>query len=352
MTLVLDTSDLVAGEPGAVRSLRTVVPDVAGSYAIPCIQSSRDLTVRIEFATPAAVAAGVGLFAGSGEALVREALPAAPEVEFTDLAPGEYAVDLRLFGGNGEVLACGRFERIGVGTVLCALGDSLTEGYHGHGFWRDDLTLAAACFPGGAVSRDGRNFPQYAPTTARHKPEVNCFQSWLTRLNDVLAEAWGEPVFLANEGWGGYTTGHYLAMMRSNQGGWRDRMRLLAPTVWLIHLGVNDERQKVPPAAFVANLLAMVELLQADFGAVPEAIYLARPSYDYAPGAAASLRRYCDCIDRLVAERGLRAGPDFFAAFAADRRRWYGDDPVHPGPEGMDLMADLWCGTLADRRTP
>lgn len=352
MTLVLATSDLVAGEPGAVRSLRTVVPDVAGSYAIPCIQSSRDLTVRVEFATPGVVAAEVALVAGSGEALVRTATPAAPEVEFAGLAPGEYAVDLSLLGGDGAVLARSRFERIGIGTVLCAVGDSLTEGYLGHGFWRDDLELAAASFPVRAVSRDGRNFPQYAPTTARHKPEVNCFQSWLTRLNDVLAASWREPVFLANEGMGGYTTGHYLAMMRNNQGGWRDRMRLLEPTVWLIHLGVNDERQMVSPAIFGANLRVIVELLQTDFGAVSDAIYLARPSYDYAPGAAAILRQYCDCIDALVAERNLRAGPDFFAVFAGDRERWYGSDPVHPGPEGMDYMADLWHGILAKRRTP
>lgn len=352
MTLVLATSDLVAGEPGTVHFLRTVVPDVAGSYAIPCIQSSRDLAVRVEFATPGVVAAEVALVGGSGGVLVRTATPAAPAVEFPGLPPGEYAVDLRLSGGDGTVLARGRFERVGIGTVLGAVGDSLTEGYLGHGFWRDDLELTAACFPVSAVSRDGRNYPQYAPTTARHKPGVNCFQSWLTRLNDVLAASWRQPVFLANEGMGGYTTGHYLAMMRNNQGGWRDRMRLLGPTVWLIHLGVNDERQKVPPAIFGANLRAMVELLQTDFGAVPEAIYLARPSYDYAPGAAAILRQYCDCIDALVAERNLRAGPDFFAVFAGDRERWYGSDPVHPGPEGMDLMADLWHGILAERRTP
>jgi lysophospholipase L1-like esterase len=352
MTLVLATSELVAGEPGSVRPLRTVVPDVVGSYSIPCIQSSRDLTVRVEFVTPGVVAAEVSLVAASGRTQVRQVSPAAPEVEFLDLAPSEYAVELCLFGSNGEALACGRFASVGIGTVLCAIGDSLTEGYLGHGFWRHDLELTAASFPDSAVSRDGRNFPQYAPTTSRHKPDVNCFQSWLTRLNDILAESWGEPVFLANEGWGAYTTGHYLAMMRNNQGGWRDRMRLLKPTVWLIHLGVNDERQKIPAAVLGANLLAMVELLQADFGAVPEAIHIARPSYDYAPGAAAILQQYCECIDALVAERTLRPGPDFFAVFAGDRERWYGSDPVHPGPEGMDLMADLWCARLAQGRTP
>ena len=135
--------------------------------------------------------------------------------------------------------------------------------------------------------------------------------------------------------------------MRTNQGGWRDRMRLLRPNVWLIHLGVNDDRQQAEPRTVGANLRGMVDILCSEFGATPDSIYIARPSYDYAPGAAELLRQYCRQIDALVADLGLRPGPDFFAAFSRDRERWYGSDPVHPGPEGMDWMADLWLDALA-----
>ncbi len=63
----------------------------------------------------------------------------------------------------------------GTGTVIAALGDSITEGYWGERFWRDLLDLTADLFPPDSVSRDGRNFPQYAPTAKRHAPTVNCF---------------------------------------------------------------------------------------------------------------------------------------------------------------------------------
>ncbi len=234
----------------------------------------------------------------------------------------------------------------GAGTVIAALGDSITEGYWGERFWRDSLDLTADMFPPESVSRDGRNFPQYAPTAKHHAPTVNCFTSWMPRLNDLLSEQWRRPVFIANEGWGGITTGGYLDMMRRDVG-WQDRMRLLKPSVWLIHLGVNDERAKVPADAFSANMRAIVDILRADYLADTSQIYLAYPSYDYAPGAEDFLRSYLVEIDRMVAGLGVRKGPDFFEAFSKDRAQWYGEDPVHPGPEGVERMAELWANTLA-----
>ena len=351
----------MAKNPGNARSIGASgphwlrVPDARGSYTIPHIQSERDLHVGIDFAAlpAAAVSATVALRReGGGETRRARVARGMPTADFAALPAGEYALDAVATDGAGaEVWQVGcRAETggpIGIGSILAALGDSLTEGYLGHGFWRDDLDLSAASFPAAAVSRDRRNFPQFAPTTHRHLPSVNCFQSWLTRLNDRLSEAWRQPVFLANEGWGGYTTGQYLEMMRSNRDGWRDRMERLRPNVWLIHLGVNDDRQQATPETVEDNLRGMVEILRSEFGAAPGSIYLARPSYDYAPGAADLLRRYCARIDALVADLGLRPGPDFFAAFSRDRERWYGSDPVHPGPEGMDWMADLWLEALA-----
>ncbi len=326
---------------------RRRIPDLQGGYTIPYLQSDRQLTVLVPFADSATGRARATLTGANGFMDGRLATAEQPTVHFADLATGTYALRLDYLGAAGAVAASVTWTDIGVGAILAALGDSLTEGYHGHGFWRDSLELSAADFPAAAVSRDGRNFPQFAPTSARHKPTVNCFQSWLPRLNDGLSQAWRQPVFIANEGWGGYTSGHYLEMMRTNQDGWRDRLRLLQPNVWLIHLGVNDERQQVAPDTFAANLEAIVDLLVDEFAAAPEAIYLARPSYDYHPGAEALLRQYIDRLDALVHDRGLRAGPDFFAAFATDRQRWYGSDPVHPGPDGMDQMADLWLAALA-----
>ena len=325
------------------------VSDVQGSYTIPYIQSHRDLSFRVDFkALPQGASRATIVISCDGEDVRRGVVTvSSPHVLFSCLAPGEYTVSVTVVDCAGETQQHFGYSRIGIGTVVAALGDSLTEGYHGHGFWRQILDLCADDFPASAVSVDGRNFPQFSPTTHIHRPSVNCFQSWMTRLNNLLSEAWKVPVFVANEGWGGYTSADYLTMMEQNCDGWCDRVRQLSPAVWLIHLGVNDERHGVSGGEFETNLRGIVKLLLGEFGAAPENIYLARPSYDYFPGAAAVLRTYIAQIEAVVESLGVQAGPDFFATFSQDRETWYGDDPVHPGPEGMDLMADLWAERLS-----
>ena len=322
------------------------VKDVKGSYTIPVIQSADAIEPSIEIHDAETCAVRAALL-GKDKAGKAEATRDTPRLRFAGLAPGEYMLELTGVDEAGKNLWTRRVGPIGIGYVLAALGDSLTEGYFGAMFHRDDLNLSAEDFPRESVSRDQRNFPRYAPTAHGHTPQFNCFQSWMPRLNDGLTAAWQQPVFIANEGWGGYTTGNYLDMMRGNYAGWGDRMRLLKPSIWLIHLGVNDERHNVSAHAFAHNLRAIVHVLRSDYGAQADAIYIAYPSHDYAPGASAALRGYIARIDEIVDELGLRHGPDFFKAFAMDRAKWYGADPVHPGPEGMDYMADLWLRILA-----
>jgi len=334
-----------ASAPAQVEALISV-KDIKGTYTIPYIQSDRELRVNIDFSAPEAVSATLRLEGPKFHAEKTVKNDSQPVV-FSELPPGEFQLAVEWRDGPGASVAKTVYTRIGVGTVLCAIGDSLTEGYHGQGFMRENLDLKAADFPADAVSKDGRNFPQFSPTTAVHKPGVNCFQSWMTSLNDRLAESRKMPVFIANEGWGGFASANYLAAMRFNSGGWQDRMRLLKPSVWLIHLGVNDERQKVSAAEFAANMRAIVGILRANYQADPSQIYLAYPSYDYAGGAEEVLRSYIVEIDRMIAELGVRKGPDFFEAFSKDKTKWYGDDPVHPGVEGVELMAELWDKTLA-----
>ena len=338
IALALGPSLLRAGEeqPYLLR-----IEDAKGSYSIPFIQSDRTLEVRVDFQDAAATAAAVRLLRAGQSVAEHPVSPAAPVAKFPDLAPGEYALDIQVTDRAGKELYRIRHNRIGIGTVLAAIGDSITEGYHGHGFWRDDLELRAEHFPPAAVSHDGRNFPQFAPTTAWHKPDINCFQSWMTDLNNSLTDTWKQPVYIANEGWGGITTGAYLQMMRADAG-WQTRMKRLAPRLWLIHLGVNDERAKVPAATVSANLNAIVDLLIKEYQAASERILVCRPCYDYADGAKEILQTYIAEIDRLVAARGLRLGPDFFAAYATEKERWYGADPVHPNIEGVEYMARLW----------
>jgi lysophospholipase L1-like esterase len=282
-----------------------------------------------------------------GKALARQsATRSRPLVGFVDLSPGEYTLQCRGLDADSHERSRVNYDRIGIGVVIAALGDSITEGYLGHGFKRKDLNLSADRFPPESVSKDGRNFPQFAPTTTQYLPNVNCFESWMTALNDRLAATWRQPVFIANEGWGGITTGRYLAMMRQDAG-WKKRMRRVQPQLWLIHLGVNDERAHLGAAEVRANLAGMVDELVKNYQAKPAHIFLAAPCYDYFPGAAEILAVYAREIAGLIEQRGLGRGPDFYAAYAQDKRRWYGSDPVHPNVDGMVRMAELWRRALA-----
>lgn len=333
--------------PGASlrNALTLTVPDTKGRYTIPYIQSLPTVSLQLGFGATGPRRCQVRLWLQETVQGTVTATPACPRVQFHELSPGEYMVELTALDDDGTAVGVARYERVGLGTVLCAIGDSITEGYHGVAFWRDDLDLRGEAFPAPAVSRDGRNFPQHAPTTAQHRPEVNCFQSWMTDLNDLLTERWEQPVFIANEGWGGITSGGYLQLMQTDRG-WQDRMGRLRPTVWLIHLGVNDERTGVSPAEFAAHIEAIADLLIDEYGAQPGRLMVARPCYDYAVGCAEAERAYIGELDRLIARRQLRHGPDFYAAYAVDQAQWYGDDPVHPNVEGMAYMARLWAEAL------
>lgn len=343
VTCLITVSAVHAGAEDTIAIM--TVEDIAGSYTIPYIQSDRTLKVNVDFSNSPATSAKLTL-RGPKVELVKEVTRLSPQVVFSNIPTGELTLVVVWLkpggGGSGENV----YKRIGVGSVVAAIGDSLTEGYHGHGFKRQNLNLKHSDFPLEAVSKDGRNFPQFSPTTAYHKPTVNCFQSWMTELNDKLSKAWQMPVFIANEGWGGYTSASYLAMMRDNKGGWSDRMNFLRPNVWLIHLGVNDERHKVSAADFAKNMRAIIKILLDKYNALPSRIYIAYPSYDYAPGAEPVLRSYITEIDKIISELKLRKGPDFFSTFAKDKKRWYGTDPVHPGIEGISLMAELWADIL------
>jgi lysophospholipase L1-like esterase len=326
---------------GDTPTVYLTIEDVQGTYTLPYLQSDRDLNVRFHFADSEVAGAHVVLRLHDKVVGEKDASPPEFRVDFPGLSCGEYAMEVTGVDKEGRSVCQASYGRIGIGVVMAALGDSITEGYYGRGFWKDDLRLRADQFPADAVSRDGRNFPQFAPTTHEHLPSVNCFESWMTQLNDRMSQAWDVPVFIANEGWGGITSEGYLRLMR-NDAGWQKRMRALRPQLWMIHLGVNDERAKAPPETFAATMEGIVALLIEAHGAQPDHILLAKPCYDYFEGAPEILAAYCKEIDGLVARRGLRSGADFFAGYAADQKRWYGEDPVHPNVEGMQRMAQLW----------
>jgi lysophospholipase L1-like esterase len=323
-------------------TLFLTVPDVVGSYTIPYIQSSRNLPVAADFSGTKLAQVSLTLSGPSGKVGEQALTVSQPRASFSNLPPGEYELSAVGFDGEGNELERMKVGRIGVGLIGAAIGDSLTEGYFSPGWMMPQgADLSAGDFPAEVVSKDRRNFPQYAPTTHTHKPDINTFASWMPRLNDLLSASLGKPVFIANEGWGGYTAGNYLKLMQTDEN-WQRRMALLAPTMWLIHLGVNDERAAAPAEDFERNLSAIVEMLISRYFASPKDIFIARPSFDYAPKAKEQLQGYCERIEKIIARFGLSRGPDFFDAFSRGRQYWYGKDPVHPTAQRMSDMGDMW----------
>jgi hypothetical protein len=320
------------------------VPGVQEGYTIPYIQSAPDLDISADFSAPAISSVKLCLSAGGQGTWEGTLRPGRASITLKDLPPGEYSLSARASDRSGAQRFELRRGRIGIGTIFAALGDSITEGYYGWSFAKTG-NLLGGDFPPDAVSRDGRNFPQLGPTTLGNCSQWKCMQSWMTDLNDLLSAALARPVFIANEGWGGYKTSDYLKLMRE-EGNWQQRMAFLKPSAWLIHLGVNDERAFRSAEEVAKDLEAIIDLLCNRYQARPEAIFLAKPCYDFAQGAAAILSSYCRVIDDVIGRHGLSRGPDFFDAYSRDRQRLYGDDPVHPNVEGMKLMAWLWAQAI------
>lgn len=152
-------------------TLFLTVPDIRGTYTLPYIQSGPDLEVEAQMHDVRVAEVRLSLCRPGLEVRCESASVERPRLRFAGLPSGDYVLDAVAFDGSGREVSRARLRNIGVGTVIAALGDSITEGYRGVGFHRGEH-LAPMLFPAEAVSRDRRNFPQFSPTT-HHQPGGN-----------------------------------------------------------------------------------------------------------------------------------------------------------------------------------
>ena len=259
---------------------------------------------------------------------------------FSGLGKGVHTLDASIVDSDRHVQdRPGDHDRaiqIGVGDIIVAIGDSVTEGYDGTAYdappYRSWLGVPVS-------SPDGRNYPQCGIGTGGSRDHWQ-EASHLVALGSELERFAGYPVFILNEGVAGFTSGGYLA--RLSDPAWVARIQALHPNRWMIDLGINDDQQGVSRTSFQANMQSIVDTLRTTYAADPAQITLAVPS------RGSNWQPY---IDNLVTPNGLSRGPDlatFYADHASDRPPLTAG--VHPTVAGHVQMARLWGLSLIHPR--
>jgi hypothetical protein len=330
--------------PEAPTTATLAITDEGGTFFIPYIQTGSTLNVAASIGGDyLPESGGVKFVLNEGLSGQRTSYDmAAPfTAAFSGVAKGTYTLDVYAVDASQDVAeGVGRHAAltdIGIGDIITAIGDSITEGEYGVDAGSTPITSWLDA-PSGTVSSDNRNYPQYGPYIQSAK------ESWMSDLNDALSSMYGYPVFIMNEGYGGMQTGSYITYME--QSDWIARQTALHPNRWLIHLGVNDAGTGNQSASTVeTNLQTIIDTLENEYGATGAQILLAKPSYGTTSNYYERLPAYMPMIDDLVIEDGLARGPDFYSYFAEHYSTMYADF-VHPNEDGMAQMAHLWALAL------
>lgn len=221
-------------------------------------------------------------------------------------------------------------ERIGVGDIIVAVGDSITAGEV------DDLMYDD-------VSADGRNGPK------------NGYGGFEPILNNLLTQARSYPNTVPNEGLPGENTNGATTRIAG--------LISAHPTArtWLVAYGTNDANGGLSSSTYKANLQNIINQIQA---AIPGAsVYLPRVfyhdetnlSYQRIPGYDAAV------TDLARANTNVYQGADLDTLFRSNHAQ-YPDHMIgqtgswlattrthHPNGIGFTKMAMLWKMALVDR---
>lgn len=336
----LDITSPSAAVEAAPNVATLAITDEGGTFYIPYIQTSTTLTVN---ATAATLPDGGGIEFVLNEGLAGEDsmidLTFPYSVSFAGLAKAEYTIDAYILEGDGvSRLPDPEYHDsrtdVGIGDIIAVIGDSVVEGLGGT--VDDGVVTNWLDADAGTVSADNRNFPQHGIVTDTYN------ESFLTDLNDKLANYYGYPVFLMNEGRGSIGARSYEASVMSVA--WRNRETALAANKWLIALGINDSRVSISAADFEIDMTDFISMLMTDFGATADNIWLSYPSYDFGMGLEpfyVNFSTYGTAYQNIREALGLQGGPDLFNVMKYYQADEYSDN-VHPNALGDVRLAKLW----------
>jgi lysophospholipase L1-like esterase len=316
----------------------TSYPDKRGEIVtIPYISTSRSLTVSADAdAGPVRFALYA---AGQPEPTAEATDPDAPfAATFTDLPAGEFSlVAEQLDPATGKPLASDEADQVGLGDVILAVGDSITEGYFGSG--SPDLYTDPTTVPAGQASSDSRNFPQ---ATYYAIGDSNSLAGFDVGLSSLLAQDVGRPVFVLNWAVAGIRSDTYAPIM--DEANFQTAVAALDPDRAVMMFGTNDAGANRTPQDVVSSEQVLVDRL-ATLGLAPSQIWLSPPPYITLASYQANVTAYQQPVRDLATADGLHAGPDFYALFSGQPERLY--DGVHPDAQGFSDMARMWSDALA-----
>ncbi|MES2623392.1 MAG: peptidoglycan-binding protein [Patescibacteria group bacterium] len=310
---------------------------------IPYIQTSTTLNVSAGIeASSTPVGGGVKFVLNQGLSTERVGYDmAAPyNYAFTSLAKGTYVLDAYVVdSGNNIVAGASNHDQatnIGIGDIYIAIGDSITKGAGGIAssscIASGELTDWTQALPG-TVSSDGRNYCQWS----MQQPQY--FKSWMPELNNELTAYNNYPVFILNEGYGGYTAAGYGSSPMASTT-WNARINSLHPNKWFVLLGTNDNTSTT---TLVANINTIATNIKNNFGAPASSIYLGLPLY---AGSRPDVQTYIQPLKNLVTSGGYGAGPNFNSYFFEHPELYIDTPPIHPTPTGYTIMSRLWALSL------
>ncbi|MDX6641496.1 MAG: hypothetical protein QOF12_2507, partial [Solirubrobacteraceae bacterium] len=226
---------------------------------------------------------------------------------------------------------------VGLGDVVLAIGDSITEGYFGSG--SADLYTDPTTVPAGQASSDNRNFPQ---ATYYAIGDSNSLAGFDVDLSSLLTTDVGRPVFVLNWAVAGIRSDTYAPIMDSAD--FQAAMAALDPDRAVMMFGTNDAGANRSPQDVVSSEQLIVDRL-GTLGLAPAQIWLSPPPYLTLASYQADVTAYQQPIRDLASTDGLHAGPDFYALFSGQPERLY--DGVHPDAQGFSQMARMWSDALA-----
>lgn len=257
--------------------------------------------------------------------------PAAPyRCVFSGVLVGEHTLDVYVVSSTGSRLALDHAERIGVGDVIIAMGDSITAGLYDD-FVTDNWSVDGRTGPW-VDPADGDQFGGYAPI-----------------LSDMLTTARGYPVAVLNKGWPGDTTFDAVSDAYS--------LALKYPdaATWILAYGTNDANQGISPSTYKSNLqTAIKRIRQVNPDAV---IYLPKVLYwtkaiiqDYHDKAGDIIRTTWGVYWGADLDTLFRANHELYSHMPFQQGTWFSPTETHhPNGVGVQKMAMLWRMALLDK---